>query len=230
MIEKIKNFFSPQDISHVFSHADLIQMKFFEKGGSAIDFKKSFNRTLVSEYMLLKKLPVIKENYDRFLMPYYSNFNCYLPKAKINKHTSSKKHDITVLVNLYQENQWKTYFKDLKKNKIYEQDLNGNEAFVYDGNRYEMWRDTYKGKNKYLEFEAHYLCNCTLCIEDTYCGLVLDPLTNIIYQKLKENFVQHHKNNTYEHVHHQLNETTKKYAILENKIKNLQEKLKKYES
>ena len=95
---------------------------------------------------------------------------------------------------------------------------------------YEMWREPYKGPKPYLEFEAHYVCNCKICLPYAYEGLILDPLTNIVYQKLKENLTVNHKNNTYEHIHHQLNMATRKHVALNQEINNLKEKLKKYES
>jgi len=69
-----------------------------------------------------------------------------------------------------------------------------------------------------------------MCRPYAYEGLILDPLTNMLHQKLKKDFTVNHKNNTYEHIHHQLNMATKKHVALNQEINDLKEKLKKYES
>tara|TARA_R110000824_G_scaffold203635_3_gene388174 strand:- start:40 stop:729 length:690 start_codon:yes stop_codon:yes gene_type:complete len=228
MIEKIKNFFEPNDASWLLRHVDTLQSR-VSIDQYPLNLKKVWKNTPVGEYMSLKRLRVVKENYDRFILLHYSSLNSYLPDAQIIKHVQPMKHDITLLVNLFEENNWTTYFKDIRTKETYKKELKCNEAFVYDGNGYEMWREPYEGPKKYLEFEAHYLCNCGLCLPEAYGGLALDPLNNIVYQKFKENFTVHHKNNTYEHIHYQLNMATRKHVVLDDKIKVLEEKLKKYE-
>ena len=229
MIEKVKNFFEPNDASGLLRHIDFLQAR-VPRDQYPANLKKMWKQTLVSQYLATKRLNVVKENYDRFILPHYSSLNSYMPDAKITKHLQPIKHDITVLVNLFEENNWTTYFRDVRTNETYEQELKCNEAFIYDGSGYEMWREPYKGPKPYLEFEAHYVCNCKICLPYAYEGLILDPLTNIVYQKLKENLTVNHKNNTYEHIHHQLNMATRKHVALNQEINNLKEKLKKYES
>jgi len=229
MIEKVKNFFEPNDASGLIRHIDFLQAR-VPRDQYPANLKKMWRQTLVSQYLATKRLNVVKENYDRFIMPHYSSLNSYMPDAKVTKHLQPIKHDITVLVNLFEENNWTTYFRDVRTNETYEQELKCNEAFIYDGSGYEMWREPYKGSKPYLEFEAHYVCNCPMCRPYAYEGLILDPLTNMLHQKLKKDFTVNHKNNTYEHIHHQLNMATKKHVALNQEINDLKEKLKKYES
>lgn len=228
MIKKVTNFLTPEEGNYLYSYADGLLTRTKEE-----DFKKNpsraWDRTIVTEFLMLKKQFFIGESYDRKILPNYSSIVVYSPDAKVDKHVSPIKHDVTVIINLFDENRWPVHFGRPNSEEDMVETLKQNEAFVFDGHDYTTWRDFYKGPKYYLECQLHYVCSCRSCVGQAYYGFLKHPLTSIVYPKLKEGLVSKIDNQPYEHLRAELETSWRKHAIANKENLKLQELLRKKE-
>ena len=236
MIKRILHFLTAEEGNHLYHYADKLlshtPLKKFESNDSL-----SWDRTIFTEFLMLKKQPRIAEFYDRTLLPNYSSIKIYRPGTSVKKHNSPIKHDVTVLINLFDESKWPTHFGRPDSEETMVDTLNQNEAFIFDGITLTTWRDSFKGPKPYLECQLHYVCNCASCLHEAYYNLLQHPLTSVLYPKLKEGLVSKIDNQPYEHLRAELDLAWKKHATANKLNKELQarlieteQKLKRYES
>jgi len=233
MIKKVTNFLTHEEGNHLLRYADdlitRIDQEEFKKHSYVPEYhtlSKAWERTVFTEFLMLKKQSFIAESYDRTILPNYSYIIAYRPGAEIKKHIFPAKHDVTVIINLFAENRWPVHFS-YPSEKDMTETLKEREAFVFDGHDYTTWRDPYKGSKTYLECQLHYVCSCALCVDQAYYGFLKHPLTSIVYPKLKEGLVSKIDNQSYEHLRAELNTAWRKVAIVNKTNLALEERLKK---
>ena len=111
----------------------------------------------LSEFMLLSKKPIIQEAVGEELLPTYSFSRMYFKEGELLKHSDRPSCEVSVTLNIYADKEWKIYMKRKDSDKpAIGIVTNPGEGVVYEGMKYDHWREKYEGQ-ECMQVFLHYV-------------------------------------------------------------------------
>jgi len=161
MIKQISNFLSTEELKLAQEYW-LIKENFLNKclqcPGS-----KSIYADILSETLLKIKTPIIENAIGEKLLPTYSFSRMYYQGGSLDKHSDRPSCEVSITLNILADKDWEIWFHELNEdNKIninikpFSFKTTPGDALVYEGCKYEHWREPYEG-NKCMQVFLHYV-------------------------------------------------------------------------
>lgn len=93
----------------------------------------------LTDTLLLDKKQIIEKKINKELIPTYSFWRLYNFGSVLEKHTDRPHCEFTISINIAADKEWPLVIED---EKIF---LEPGEGVLYQGGKYEHWRDEYTG-------------------------------------------------------------------------------------
>ena len=119
----------------------------------------------LSETFLKIKKQIVEDNVGEPIIPTYSFSRLYYKEGLLAKHSDRPSCEVSVTLNIFGDKEWEISFHKLKDDDSREIDSNDKpisvitkpgDAVVYEGPKYEHWRNPYEGE-KCMQVFFHYV-------------------------------------------------------------------------
>ena len=161
MIKQISNFLSTEELKLAQEYW-LIKENFLNKCLQCPNSKSTY-ADMLSETLLKIKTPIIENAIGEKLLPTYSFSRMYYQGSSLDKHSDRPSCEVSITLNILADKDWEIWFHELNEDKTINTNkkpmsfkTNNGDALVYEGCKYEHWREPYEG-NKCMQVFLHYV-------------------------------------------------------------------------
>ena len=155
MLKKIENFLNKNEIE-ILSQYWKLSKKNMKPCPQSIGSIKKY-KDILSDSILLVKKPLLESIVGEPLLATYSYSRMYFNGTELLKHNDRPSCEITATVNIYADKDWKIFFTPAGSNK---KPLGlmtkPGEALLYEGRKYDHWREKYEAQ-ECMQIFLHYV-------------------------------------------------------------------------
>ena len=117
---------------------------------------KSEYSDILSETFLLSKLPTIEKAFEERLLPTYSFSRLYLNNSELPIHCDRPSCEVSVTINIFMDKEWKIHMRRKDNQKTSSLNTFPGNGIIYEGMKYDHWRDKYEGQ-ECMQIFLHYV-------------------------------------------------------------------------
>ena len=153
MIKVIKSAISQETCELLSLNMDLLSHTLGFPKDDFVENSTSYYAPIFLESLLVYLQPLVEQTVSKKLYPTYSYGRIYYRDNELKKHKDRGASEYGVSCCIYKEVDYPLFFEDFGKIIPYE--LNVGDIVVYEGMKYNHWREPYKG-NKHTQVFLMY--------------------------------------------------------------------------
>tara|TARA_R110000803_G_scaffold58565_1_gene116763 strand:+ start:3302 stop:3856 length:555 start_codon:yes stop_codon:yes gene_type:complete len=155
MIKHCKNFVTKQELKDLEIYFDNCFFKQkIARADPMVKGSLSIYSDLVAQYFMCIKKPLVEKAFKTKLIPTYSFSRVYFKDNVMKRHSDRASCEISVSLNIWSDMQWPLWYETKKGNvPMY---TKPGEAVLYEGQKYDHWREPFKGESCCQVF-IHYI-------------------------------------------------------------------------